>query len=85
MLTSSLILPGDPEFSFTLATAIPLDWRNSAKQQAAAVSFVADCNSGLLRPATQSELTDYLYGGEYDERMDLIDGLADSGDDLTDF
>jgi hypothetical protein len=29
--------------------------------------MVVDHNSGLLRPATQEEVIDYTYGGEYDE------------------
>jgi hypothetical protein len=70
---NSLILPSDPEFDLTLATAIPPDWRNPAKQISQGVMFVADAGSGLLRPALPDELMDYLYGGEYDERIAAIE------------
>lgn len=84
-----LILPGDPEFDFTLATAIPPGWRNVAEQIGQQVAFVAQVGSGLLRPATPDELDEYLMGGEYDERMEALgdtdDGLDYVGDGDTSF
>lgn len=67
-----LILPGNPLFDLTLATAIPPGWRQAAESCSAQVAFVAEPGSGLLRPASPAELEDYLAGGEYDERMDEL-------------
>ena len=68
--TSVLILPENPLFDWTLATAPPPGSQG--------VNFlVADSESGILRPATNSELQDYLYGGEYDDRMRAIGDSAD--------
>ena len=70
---SQLLLPGDPLFDVVLST--PLDWMqqhysNGIGQQCA---MVADAETGVLRPASASELEDYLFGGEYDERMERIE------------
>jgi hypothetical protein len=62
---SNLILPGDPLFDFTLATAPPPGVES-------APFLVADAASGILRPAGDQELRDYLEGGEYSERMRAI-------------
>ncbi|GAB4465525.1 MAG: hypothetical protein OHK0037_20370 [Elainellaceae cyanobacterium] len=72
-LSSFLILPGDPEFSLTLATALPPDWRAVADRMGEACCFVASAGSGVLRPATPEEMDDYLYGGEYDDRLSELD------------
>lgn len=80
-----LILPGDPGFDFTLATAIPPGWLAVAEQIGQQCSFVADRDSGLLRPATDQELTEYLYGGEYDERLEDIEAIEAIGDELVTF
>lgn len=65
---SSLILPGDPEFDLTLATPPP-DWKIKAQKSGEGVNFVLDYETGLFRSATQKELMEYLWGGEYDELM----------------
>lgn len=64
---SLLIYPGNPEFDLTLTT-FPPNWREKADRIGGEVVFVAEPGSGLLRPANSQELTEYLYGGEYDER-----------------
>lgn len=66
---SPLILPGDPEFDWTLATSLPPDWRDVADRIGEHCTFVASLGSGVLRPVTPEELEDYLWGGEYDERL----------------
>jgi hypothetical protein len=67
-----LILPGTDLFDLTLATIPPeWEWRDRGDQ----VSFVADVDSGLLRPVTPRDLEEYVLGGEYDQR------LADIEDD----
>ncbi len=62
-----LILPGHPLFDLTLMCPRP-DWHETAAKDNQ-YAFVAEPYSGLMRPATQDELEDYLYGGEYDERL----------------
>lgn len=63
-----LILPGDPLFDITLATPPPA-WKVQQQLTSDPLNFVVDAESGLLRVATPEELTEYLYGGEYDEVM----------------
>ena len=72
-MDSSLILPGDPLFDWTLATAKPPGWQQSAAQTGEQVAFVASVGSGILRPASRQEMNDYLYGGEYDDRLEEIE------------
>lgn len=67
-----LILPGDPLFDLTLSTAFPPDWRAVADRLGDAPIFIASAGSGVLRPATPEERAEYLYGGEYDERLEEI-------------
>lgn len=59
---SPLILPGHPLFKLTLSTSLPIGWENSGF-----TDFVVDSESGLLRPVSQKDLDDYLYGGECEE------------------
>lgn len=77
-----LILPSDPEFHETLAMAIPPHWREVANRIGQNCFFVASSDSGLLRPATNEELTEYLYGGEYDDRLESIGDSDDVEPDL---
>lgn len=66
-------MPGDPQFDSTLAVNLPFGWRNNANQNHGEIAFVADSSTGLLRPVNNAQLEDYLYGGEYDERMGEIE------------
>jgi hypothetical protein len=68
-----IILPGDPLFDETLATPPP-NWWNS-KPMETEIALVCDSQSGLMRPASPEELWDYVYGGEYEERLQAIDEL----------
>lgn len=70
-----LILPGHPLFNLTLATPRP-DYQDKAARDGNTYAFVAEPNSGLMRPVTSEELEEYLYGGEYEERLDEIDELG---------
>lgn len=67
-MSNLLILPGHPLFDLTLATPPP-DWKVKQECCNEAVNFVKDAQTGIFRTATHEELTDYLYGGEYDEVM----------------
>ncbi|MEH2434973.1 MAG: hypothetical protein V7K25_12090 [Nostoc sp.] len=71
-----IILPGDPEFDWTLQTSIPPHWRQVAQQDPNGFAFCARAESGVLEPMTDKDLEEYLYGGEYDERLEQI-GEAD--------
>lgn len=73
----NLILPGDPDFHFTLSQALPPGWREVADRIGKNVCFVASVETGLLRPATPDELNEYLWGGEYDQRLEENGDLAD--------
>ena len=76
--TSPLILPGDPLFNRTAETAVPPDWRAVAESLGQAPSFIVDAETGLMRPAkNQAELNDYLYGGEYDQRLGVMEAAPD--------
>lgn len=65
---SQIILPDHPLFDLTLATPPP-DWVVKQSVQSQPVSFVKDATTGIFRTASQKELEDYLWGGEYDEVM----------------
>jgi hypothetical protein len=69
---SNLILPGDPIFDFTLAHPPP-NWRAVAASFGGEFAFIAQAGSGILKPASPQEVAEYLYGGEYEERLSEID------------
>lgn len=66
-----IILPGDPAWDWTL-TQPPPDWRQAAAKDPDGFAFVVGLD-GLARVATADDLEEYLYGGEYDERLEQID------------
>jgi hypothetical protein len=69
---SNLILPGTPEFDFTLGTCVPPDWKDAAFSLFGEYTFVADSETGLLKVASFKDTDEYLYGGEYEERLNQI-------------
>ena len=69
-----LIYPGDPEFDLTL-TAFPPNWRQFSYGNSGDVVFAAEPGSGILRQVNADELTEYLHGGEYDERLHELDAV----------
>ncbi|WP_036488028.1 hypothetical protein [Myxosarcina sp. GI1] len=71
-MSDILYLPGDPGFNETLLTPRP-DWRHVAAKDGDTYAFVFEPGSGIARPVTQTELDEYLEGGEYDERLDEIE------------
>lgn len=82
---SGLILPGNPLFDLTLATSIPPGWRQIADRAGEQTAFVASAESGILRPVDRHDLTEYLYDGEYDERMEAIEEIDSGLDYFGDF
>jgi hypothetical protein len=71
-----IILPCDPEFHQVVGWNLPPDWKAVADRIGERPTFIVDASSGLMRPATPDELDEYVYGGEYDERLEQI-GQAD--------
>lgn len=69
---NDLILPGNPLYDLTLDTAIRPDWRSHRNVSTGGI-YMIKSNDGLMRPATNEELIEYLYGGEYDEVFDEDD------------
>lgn len=65
-----LILPGSSAFEETLAATLTPGWKSYAAKHNE-IYFVTD-SSGLMRPANHQELTEYLEGGEYEERLQDI-------------
>lgn len=73
-----LILPGNPLFDITLAVSRPPGWKETAKAGDDWFCMVADSATGIMRPATYKEMIDYVKGGEYEERLELIGEDADN-------
>lgn len=73
MEDSLLILPGDPEFDLSLATALPPNWQSVAGQHSGDYGFVADSQTGILRIENSRGIAEYVRGGEYDERLDCFE------------
>lgn len=73
----AIILPGDPAFDWTL-TQPPPNWQQVAAKDPDGFAFVVEPCSGLVRVATADDLEEYLYGGEYDERLEEI-GESEDG------
>lgn len=69
-----LIYPGDPDFDLTLTT-FPPNWRQFSYCNSGDVVFAAEPGSGVLRQVNADELTEYLHGGEYDERLHELDAV----------
>ena len=74
-----IILPGNPLYDASLAQNLPPGWADDAVSACGAGAFVFKLGSGVMVPVSEAELTDYLNGGEYDERLELI---GESSDDF---
>lgn len=74
-MSGLLLLPGDPEYEDTLATTLPFDWQEVATYHGGDYGFVVDSETGLLRVEDSVGITEYVEGGEYDERLAQIDGM----------
>ncbi|MBD2571350.1 hypothetical protein [Anabaena lutea] len=73
-----IILPGDPGWDWTL-TQPPPNWKEMAAKDPDGFAFVFEPESGTMRVANSTDLEEYLYGGEYDERLEEI-GMTDEWD-----
>lgn len=76
-----IILPSDSEFDETLCTTLPLNWQAIASQYSGDYGFVVDSESGLLRVENSRGIREYVEGGEYDERLALIEDDWDEDED----
>jgi hypothetical protein len=72
MAVSPLILPGDPLFDETLGASLPPGWEETAAQHGEQCAYVADHETGILRPASWDEMIDYMEGGEYEARLKAL-------------
>lgn len=70
---SLLILPGSEEFEDTLAMSLPIGWQHTANANSGDYGFVVDSQTGLLRIENSAGVREYVNGGEYDERLELIE------------
>ena len=68
-----IILPDNPLYALTLNGTLPPDWGMRADELGHFPNFVCDAGTGLMRPASHVEMLDYVYGGEYDERLENMD------------
>lgn len=66
-----IITPGHPLFDETLSTFLPPGWQEVASRGDDWHAFVAE-ESGILRAVTFREMIEYVEGGEYDERLKVI-------------
>lgn len=63
---SNLIYPDHPDFYPILHSNLPPGWRENLGSNFSG-AFGVRADSLLIQPLTQSELNDYVWGGEYDE------------------
>lgn len=76
---SPLLLPGDPEFDKTLGHTLPLDWQQVAHKNSGEYAFVVRPGTGgVMECVPVEEATDYVFGGEYYERLDEIEEYEDA-------
>ena len=60
-----LILPGDPLFDQTLQSTLPFG-------SSLGSNYVVRADSGILEAVDARQLAEYVYGGEYDQLLELI-------------
>lgn len=72
---SNLIYPNHPDFYQILHSCPPPGWRENLEGNFSG-AFAVRNDSLLIQPLSESELQEYLYGGEYDE-LEWLDN-ADS-------
>lgn len=76
---SPLLLPGDPGFDEILGHTLPIDWQQVAYENFGEYAFVVRPGSGgLMECVPVEEATEYVFGGEYDERLEEIEEYEDA-------
>lgn len=76
----SLILPDNPEFNLTLGR-IPFFWEQIANK-GNGFNFAVDPETGLFKVLNHQETIEYLYGGEYDARLEQMGYDEAEGDEF---
>jgi hypothetical protein len=76
-MSSLLLLPGQPGFDETMATAMQPGWQQTRDSADGFFAFALRAD-GLMVPLADDELDDYLLGGEYDEVMENADRDSES-------
>lgn len=71
MTPSGVILPTHPMYAPTLNQSLPPGWESQTQGQNQGL-FVCRPGSDLLVRASERELSEYLYGGEYEQRQDEL-------------
>ena len=69
---SKLILPGDALFDFTLSQSLPPNWNAISNQNGGQCAFVVRLDTGIMEAVSDPDLDEYLYGGEYIERVEQV-------------
>ena len=83
-MTSPLILPGDPLFEETLLNPSPLFYQERDRLNGD-VWLLVDPDNGLLRVGNEAETIEYLYGGEYEARLNQFgESMYDETEDDLD-
>lgn len=72
-----LLLPGDPGFYEILHSRLPPGWVERTGVDFAH-AFAVRAGNYCLEPMSEAELSEYLYGGEYDELEDYASSDSDS-------
>jgi hypothetical protein len=67
-----IMVPGDPGFQEILGMALPPGWRGERDRHSGDFAFIADHETGLLRPCSFEELDEYIEGGEYEARLEAL-------------
>lgn len=67
-----IILPGHPWYDTTLSHNVPPGWKEESIDSCNGQNFIFKVDSGLMVPASETQLTEYLQGGEYEERLTSI-------------
>ena len=63
-----IMTPDWPWFNEILQETPPPGWRQSVDSDFSR-AFIVDSATGIMRPATDAELDEYIEGGEYDEMV----------------
>lgn len=74
-----LILPGSPAYFETLAN-VSMFWNQQESIGQEEFSLVYRPGSLIPEAVSSNELIDYLYGGEYDERLDEVESSEDNAE-----
>jgi hypothetical protein len=61
-----IMTPDHPDFGTILHSQLPPGWEKQFSGNVGG-TFIVRAETGLLEPASEAEIDEYLYGGEYEE------------------